>query len=273
MERQLGYWRDDETVFKHALAITEKNGAAHNNLGVALAKQGRRAEARGHFEEAIRLHPFWGDAHNNLGNLEMYAGEFENALGEYKLAVHLKPNAPVMHYNLGRVLAALGQTEEALGQLKEAARLNVNFPWPHFEMAQALLGQGRDAEAIDQCREAVRLAPGDIQILTFTARVLAAEEDPALRDGKAALVLAERASLLSGEPQVLDVLAMALAETGDFTSAQSVASNAIQLATATGKTGLEPWGERLECYKKRQAWHETFRIKAPIPAGAASGRN
>lgn len=266
MEHQLGYWRDDETVFQHALTITENNGAAHNNLGVALAKEGRRAEARAHFQEAIRLHPLWADPHNNLGNLLLDAGEFEDAYREYILAANIKPNLPAAHYNLGRALAALGRFDEALGQLNEAARLDPNYPWPHFEMAKILLGQGRDAEAIDQCREALRIAPRDIQILTLTAHVLAAEENPTLRDGKTALALALRASALSGgEPQVLDVLGMALAETADFTNAQMVAANAIQLAAAAGKTDLQPWQERLEHYKKQQAWRESFLVTNAPP--------
>jgi uncharacterized protein HemY len=82
-----------------------------------------------------------------------------------------------------------------------------------------------------------------------------------LRDGKTALVLALRASALSGEkPQVLDVLGMALAETGDFTNAETVASKAIQLATEAMKTNLKPWRERLENYRKHQAWHESFLV-------------
>jgi len=266
LERQLGYWRDDETVFKHALAITENNGAAHNNLGVALAKQGLRAEARVHFQEAIRHNPLWADPHNNLGNLLLYAGESEDALREYTAAARLKPNLPAARYNLGRTLASLQRFDEALGQFNEAARLDPNYPWPHFEMARILLEHGRDAEAIAQCHEALRIAPSEVQILTFTAHILAAEENSALRDGKTALPLALRASSLSGqEPHVLDVLGMALAETGDFANAQNVASNAIQLATAARIPDLEPWRQRLEYYKKHQAWHESFLVTNAPP--------
>ncbi|HZR17572.1 MAG TPA: tetratricopeptide repeat protein [Verrucomicrobiae bacterium] len=260
-ERQMSYWRDDETVFKHALAITENNGPARNNLGVALAKRGRQAEAQANFQEAIRLAPLWADPHNNLGNTLRYAGKLEDALREYRIAVRLKPNLPSAHFNLGRVLAELRRFDEALSEFDEAARLDPNYPWPHFQIATILLEQGRDAEAIGQCREALRIAPRDIQILTLTAHVLAAEQDPSLRDGKSALVLALRAAALAAdEPQVLDVLGMALAETGDFTSAQTAASRAIQLATLAGKTDLEQWRERLDLYKKHQPWHESFLV-------------
>jgi protein O-mannosyl-transferase len=258
-ERQLGYWRDDETVFTHALAITENNGAAHNNLGVALAKQGRRDEARVHFQKAVDNNPLWADPHNNLGNVLFYSGQFDDALREYTAAARLKPRLPAAHYNAGRALAKLGRIDEAFGELNQAAELNPNYPWPHFEIARILLEQGRDSEAIEQLREAVRIAPREIQILTFTAHVLAADENPALRDGKTALTLAMRAASLSADPEVLDVLGIALAETGDFANAQTVASNAVELATAAKQTNLDPLRQRLECYKKQQPWHESFR--------------
>ncbi len=34
-ENQLRFWRDTETLFTHALKVTQKNGLAHMMLGVA----------------------------------------------------------------------------------------------------------------------------------------------------------------------------------------------------------------------------------------------
>jgi len=42
--RQLGYWRDDETLWRYTLTVTEGNYMAHNNLALALVKQGRNEE-------------------------------------------------------------------------------------------------------------------------------------------------------------------------------------------------------------------------------------
>ena len=64
---QLGYWKDSETLFRHALEVTENNDVAHNNLGVALDKKGQTDEAIRQFQEAIRLKPDDAGAHNNLG--------------------------------------------------------------------------------------------------------------------------------------------------------------------------------------------------------------
>ena len=43
--RQIGHWRDTETLFRHALAVTDDNWVAHHNLGDALEKRGRLDEA------------------------------------------------------------------------------------------------------------------------------------------------------------------------------------------------------------------------------------
>ena len=43
--QQLGYWQDSEALFRHALAVTENNCLAHNNLGDALDEKGQIDEA------------------------------------------------------------------------------------------------------------------------------------------------------------------------------------------------------------------------------------
>ena len=39
--RQVRTWRDTETLFEHALRVTEGNAVAHVNLGLAVARAGR----------------------------------------------------------------------------------------------------------------------------------------------------------------------------------------------------------------------------------------
>jgi len=258
-EHQLSYWRDNETLFNHAIAITKDNGPAHNHLGVALAMKGRHDQAQAQFREVIRLNPLWADAHNNLGKILLKIGKPEEALVEFTKAAQLKPHEPITRENLGETLEALGRFDEALSQLKEGERLDPADPWPHFYTGRVLLHQGRDAEALIQFREALRLDPRNIQMLSFTARVLCTKENAGVRDGKTALSLALKACELShGEAYVLDILGMAFAETGDFTNAQLAASKAIQRATVAKVQDLEPWRQRLKHYQEHQPWRESF---------------
>jgi len=266
-ENQLRYWRNSQTLFAHAVAVTENNDVAHTNLGVALEQQGKLDEALAEYREAERLAPERYEVHNNLGNLLAGMGKPREALAEYQEAVRLDPDLPFLRDSLGSVLAELGRFSEAMNEFTNAARLDPTYPWPHFEIGKALLKQGRDAGAIDQFREALRLGPDNFQILAFTAHVLAAAENPEIRDGKIALEFATEANALTGgaQPFVLDALGMACAETGDFTNALDVTQKALDLASAAKVKNLEGIQQRLQLYQNHQPWRESFRLtNAPV---------
>ena len=55
-----------EILYNDTIAKNPQCWMAHNNLGVALARQGKLSEAIGHFEEALRLNPDFDQARNNL---------------------------------------------------------------------------------------------------------------------------------------------------------------------------------------------------------------
>src|ERR1700674_2907885 len=72
--RQLGYWHDDETLWRHALSVTEGNYMAHNNLAIALAKQGRSEEAVVQFQAATALHKYPPDQFSNSRSMNCVSG-------------------------------------------------------------------------------------------------------------------------------------------------------------------------------------------------------
>ncbi len=262
---QLRYWHDSESLFAHTLAVTRDNVNARISYGVALEQKGRLAEALAQYREAVRISPNHAMAHLDIGNLLEKTGQSEEALPELLKAVQFNPKALAAHNALGSVLVELGRFDEALDQFQETGRLDPAYPWVPFEIGKLRLKQGRDAEAIDEFRAALRIAPDNFQILAFTAQVLAAGENPEVRDGKTALTLAIKANTLSGgaQPLVLDVLGMACAETGDFANAQEVAQRAIDLATAAKMKKLELLQQRLELYKNHQLWRESFLATNP----------
>jgi Flp pilus assembly protein TadD len=59
-----------EAEARAILAVDSRNPEAHNLLGVALASQGKIAEAREQFADAVRLEPSYENARNNLARAD-----------------------------------------------------------------------------------------------------------------------------------------------------------------------------------------------------------
>jgi cytochrome c-type biogenesis protein CcmH/NrfG len=107
----------------------------------------------------------------------------------------------------------------------------------------------------------LRIDPDNYQFLAYAAELLAASEDPQVRDGPTALAYALQANTLTKDTQpfVLDVLGMAYGETGRFDEAQQAAQKAIDLAGATRPDQLESLRQRLARYQNHQPWRQSFR--------------
>ncbi len=213
------------------------------------------------YRQAEKLQSGRYQLHNNLGNILDKLGRPAESLEEYREAVKLRPNDAGLHNSVGIELANLGRDDEAFKEFDTADRLDPQYPWAHVERAKVYFEQGRDTNGVGELRAAWNVAPDDYQILTSSAHYLAANVNPAGRDGKMAVALAARANALSGnsQPMVFDILGMALAETGDFTNAIVCAQNALTLATAARLANTGQIQQRLELYQKNQPWRESFR--------------
>jgi len=260
-EWQLHYWRNTETLFRHTLAVTQDNDIAHLNLGITFDQQGRSEEALAEYRETLRISPDRQQIHFNIGVLLDKLGRPAEALAEFLEAIRLEPKVARWHCAAGSELAALGQFDEALKEFSEAERLNPDYARPHIETAKVFFQQGRDPEAAGELHAALRSEPDNFQTLATAAHYFAANENAAARDGQSALTIAIKADDLSGhmQPMVLDTLGMAYAETGDFINAQICAQNALELAEVAKLKNIAAIRQRLELYKNRQPWRESFR--------------
>ena len=157
--RQVGHWQDSITLFQHTVRVTSDNHFAHNNLGVALTRSGRLAEATYHYSEALRIKPDRAQVHNNLGNALAAQGNVDRAVDHYYQALEIDSNNSRAYNNLGNLLANQGKAEEAINHYNEALRLEPDYVEAHYNLGTALAEQGRTEEAIDHLTEALRLMP------------------------------------------------------------------------------------------------------------------
>ena len=156
---QVRYWKNSIVLFTHAIRVTSNNWLAHNNLGVALYRQGRPQEAIGHYSEALRIQPNHAGAHYNLGIVLAEQARLDEAIVHYSEALRIRPGHANTHNNLGLALFRKGIFEEAIGQYSEALQINPDHAGAHHNLGILLAQQGRLDEAMVHYRETLRVKP------------------------------------------------------------------------------------------------------------------
>ncbi len=156
----------------------------------------------------------------------------------------------------------VGQIDKAFQDFTSAIQYDPNWPNPYVGRAGIESGRGRCKEAVADLDKALKLDPRRAPFLNRAAWVLATCDDPAVRDGRRAVELAQQA-LKIVERQTLktkddsgihDTLAAAYAETGQFDQAQAEETKAIQ-AAAEQPVRVEGMQARLELYHHGLAFH------------------
>ncbi len=157
--RQVGFWQDEIRLFRHAIHVTTGNYVAHNNLGIALDRQGRTSEALEHFRRATEIKPTYAEPYVNRGFALARTGNFEAAIREYRRALAVNRNQPRAHYNLGVALHRTGEFDEALEHFENALSLNPSDPDILFARGQSLAALGRTEEAKECLFDVLERAP------------------------------------------------------------------------------------------------------------------
>ena len=197
--RQVTYWKDSETLWTRALAVTPNNDVALAGLGGVLLEAGKVDDAIAHLRSALRIRPDNPEVHSALADALMRSGQTQEAASHWEKTVALQPEGV--------------QARDKLGAL--------------------LVQQGRLSDGLAQWRESLKYDRDDANALSNIAWVLAAAPDSATRDGAQAVALARRASRMAGDmnPLILRTLAAAYAEAGDFSSAIETAARGADYAT------------------------------------------
>jgi len=229
-----GEFKDAIAHYVKALTINPNDAEAHNNLGNVLLRVGRADEAIAHYQRALAIQQDYAEASCNLAGALLSQGDMDGAIVHYSAGLALSPNHAEAQYNLASALLRKGRTDEAITHYRKTLELQPGNADAHANLGSALLEKGRLQEAIAQYREALGIAPENVAAQSNLAWLLATCSDPSLRNGSEAVLLAEKASRLSGgnRPPILRILAAAYAETGRFADAVETAQQALRLAGA-----------------------------------------
>jgi Flp pilus assembly protein TadD len=104
----LGKVDETERVLRAIQVQNDRYAAAHNLFGILEIQRGRGAEARGHFEKAVRYNPELAESYMNLGLLAQNAGDNQAAIRYYRQ--FLKRASPAQYGEvIPKVKAALAE--------------------------------------------------------------------------------------------------------------------------------------------------------------------
>ena len=208
--------------------------------GYVLAEKGKLVEAAGYCRKAIEIEPGYWPAHFCLGMIAGQRGNIDEAVGYFQQTVKLNPVYSVAYANLGNAFRFQGKLDEALIHYCKALEIKPNSAETLSDIGLVLVQQGKRSEAVPHFRAALKANPQYVPALHALAVILATSADGTLRDGKEAVRLAEIAcrSTNSGDPALLDTLACALAEAGQFDDAARTAGTALDAARKAGDEGL-----------------------------------
>ncbi len=116
-------FRDDLSLHASTVAACPRSVKAQYDLGNALARARRDAEAIEAFRSAVAIAPWLAVAHNNLGTSYLNLRRLDDAASAYRRAIEESPSLFNPHANLAMVLYLEGHLEEALSEARTALSL------------------------------------------------------------------------------------------------------------------------------------------------------
>jgi tetratricopeptide (TPR) repeat protein len=247
--KQTTYWRDSETLWTRALAVTEGNDIALTNMGVFLKDRGQLDGALSYFERALAVrssseHHHYrlslAIIHDNLGEVQAHKGQLDDAAGNFSRAISYRPDYPDAHYNLGVLLFRKGDYDGAIEQFRTTLSISPNDPGTNAMLGNALVQKGLLREAADHYRKTLESEPESQLALNNLAWLMAAGPDDSLRDGARAIQLALKLNQVTqrNNPFYIRTLAAAYAEAGQFENAVETGQSAAGLAQVQGQHAL-----------------------------------
>jgi len=124
---QIGYWKDNLTLWSHAVQVVRNDWIAEDWIGTELLKQGKPDEALPHFFTAAALNPDDGVSNFRIAVYEQKRGNSREAITRYERALQDyaigAKNTATIWTNMGIAYRNLGDSGKAHECFQKAASL------------------------------------------------------------------------------------------------------------------------------------------------------
>jgi tetratricopeptide (TPR) repeat protein len=171
---QVSFWKNDETLFRHALAITENNYVAHGILGDVFLNRGNIDRAILEYLEAIRINPNLFDVYIRLGNTYAKKNEDRKALDYYSKGLKIKPHDILTLNLLGDLSGKMDNMDEAIKRYNESLQINPHQPLVNNSLGSAYILKENTEKAIECYQNAIKENPNDSEGINhlYNARII-----------------------------------------------------------------------------------------------------
>jgi tetratricopeptide (TPR) repeat protein len=244
--------------YRNALVLDAKSVDAYRGLAKAKIQARRYGEAVAALRKALELEPGDPNLLRLLGDLLVAQGRHAEGMDAYRRLLDLNPGDEDALRGLASQLAADRQFDEAASILERLVRVAPRSASTHGHLGDVYLRLNRKREAAAAFRGALALEPklaAEAENLGWAnnlAWLLATDPEPEMRDGKDAVRWAKQAceAVQYKEIQLIDTLAAAYAEAGDFRRAVTLARKCLAEAERDGQTqSIEVFRNRMKLYE------------------------
>lgn len=186
-----------------------------------------------------------------MGDLYQRYGDSRSAVDVYQKAIAIDPEHRPALFQLAGLLGQLGHYPEAARVYTRLVELDASSVGARVGEATSLILAGEHKKARERLEEGLRMLPQSLDLKDILARHLAAAADPTVRDGKRALTLALELYEVLRTRESIETLAMAYAETGQFSEAVEWQKKLLAGSEAeTDATARQRWEANLALYER-----------------------
>ncbi len=135
---QTSVWKNNFTLYRHALAVDDTNYFAHNNLGVAWLGQHQPEKAVLHLKQAVTHCPRCIESWLNLGESYKAMQQWQPAVDAFREALAVKGDNVIAHEVLGALYHSRGDGWLAIHHSRRAEATYSKRFGPDYDKAVAL---------------------------------------------------------------------------------------------------------------------------------------
>jgi len=149
------------------------------------------------------------------------------------------------------------EADFALEEAQQALNVSPRSAYAFYQRGTAYEIAGNQEKALSDYETAIQIDPNLAQAYNSMAWLLATTESKQLRDGKQAVIYAKKAVQLWPNPNYLDTLAAAYAETGKWKMAIALTEKAIDQSKGVNtRVLLQEYQQHLQAFRKHIPWCE-----------------